>query len=124
MKHVQAIGLFILTVVLAGGIFWWLWNTQINFGRSVDGARSFGESQLKRESLAAYQLSDEAMSISARNGCCNFLERPSWGSQLMIDVAPGPGKCYEDELTQNRVKKGGFVLVDVEPQPCKKNIVI
>ncbi len=121
MKQNQALVLFALAVILAAGIFWYLWTMQINYGRTVEGARNLGELWLRREALTAQQPSGEMMNIIASKGCCNFLERPSMGSQLMIDVAPGSGKCYEDALTQSRVKSG-YVIVDIEPRPCPKRI--
>ena len=123
MKHKRALVLFAVVVILAMGVFWYLWAVQINFGRTVEGARALGELQLRREALTAQQPSGELMNIAASKGCCNYLERPSMGSQLMIDVAPGSGKCYDDALTESRVK-AGFIIVDIEAHPCQKRIVI
>lgn len=121
LKQNQALALFALAVILAIGAFWYIWAVEINYGRTVEGARNLGELWLRREALSAQQPSGELMNIAARNGCCVFLERPSMGSQLMIDVAPGSGKCYEDTLTQSRIK-AGFVIVDIEAHPCQKRV--
>ena len=104
-------------------IFGYLWKTQSTYGRTVEGARALGETWLRREALTAQQPSGELMNTRATNGCCNYLERPSMGSQLMVDVPPGNGKCFEDKRTQASVKSG-FIIVDIESHPCVKKIVI
>ncbi|HLC32389.1 MAG TPA: hypothetical protein VJJ82_01030 [Candidatus Nanoarchaeia archaeon] len=123
MRQNHALAVFAIVVLLAIGAFWYLWSTQINYGRTIEGARSLGESMLRRDALVAQRPSGELLKFKATTGCCNYLERPSMGSQLMIDVAPGNGNCYDDELTQKRVK-AGFIIVDIEPQPCSKSIVV
>ena len=121
MKQHHAYLWFALAVLMAIGMFWYLWTTQAHYGRTVEGVRSLGETWLRREALAAQHPSAELTNVRAENGCCVFLEHPQRGSQLTIDVMPDNVRCFEDKRVESRVKSG-YVVVDIESHPCEKKI--
>jgi len=117
---------FILTLFLAIGALYYIWQTQQSVGLSYKGTQDLGEILFKRQMMTAEQPtatgSQEYLAMESRNGCCNYLESPQMGSQLKIDVKPQNGLCINDQLTQTLVKQGGFKVVDIENHPCPKNI--
>jgi hypothetical protein len=109
---------FIITLFLAFGAFYYAWQVNIQYGKSVAGTQSLAEIMWqKQQAEQESQLQD----ISARNGCCIEILNPSIGSRRNIDVKTGSGGgCLDhmDGYTQGRVARGDLIVTNIEPRPC------
>lgn len=113
-----AIMAFVLTIILALGAYYHVWQGQ-TYGKTVKGARDLAEIWMKREAMQKEVPSTpEMFSMDADRGCCVWMERPSLGSQLTLNVPPGGRKCYEDPLVRQQVARG-YIIVDVTRGLCQ-----
>jgi len=132
-KHKQhekmAIFAFLITVLIAAAAFYYLWQVQVQYGRTIEGTQALGEIMLKRQLAQEMLTKPQAAAVqdfSAREGCCIFVENLALGSQIKIDVPRGSsGLCSDniDEYTQRNIKNGKSLLVDIEAGECAKQIV-
>lgn len=124
-KHKQhekmAIFAFLITVLIAAAAFYYLWQVQVQYGRTIEGTQALGEIMLKRQQMQAEQAAMPEEFLATRAPCCVFLEHPSRGSQLKVDVPTG--SCVYDTLVQEMIERGGFKVTDIEDGECPKQIV-
>lgn len=118
-KHEKlAVFAFLLTLVIAAGAFYYIW--QHNYGLSVAGTQALAEIQWTRQQLQAEQpaqLSQDLLEMQLP--CCNYLQHPTRDSSIKI-TARSKTYCYLDDLTQQLINKGGYVLVDIESGSCPR----
>ncbi|RMD57721.1 hypothetical protein D6825_03125 [Candidatus Woesearchaeota archaeon] len=111
---------FILVLLLAAGAYYYVWQSQ-SYGRTIEGTRALAEIWWKREQLQTQKPAQEEdfYSMSARAGCCVWLENPYWGSQIKINVPKGPGNCYEDPIVRRLVERD-YAIVDITEGRCPR----
>ncbi len=124
----MAVFAFLLTLVIAAGAFYYVWQVNAKYGRTVEGTRALGEIMWKRQQLEQMTTSEHpavVQDFQAKDGCCLYLESTQLGSQLKYDVKMGsPGLCTDnlDTTTKGRIKLKEMVVVDIEAKECEKNI--
>ena len=123
-----AVFAFLLTLVIASGAFYYVWQVNAQYGRTVEGVRSLGEIMWKRQQLQEMQSKEHASAVQdfqAKNGCCIFIQNPQLGSQIKFDVMKGSsGLCTDhlDTMTKARIRSKELIAVDIEAGECEKNI--
>ncbi len=120
-KHEKlAVFAFLLTLVIAAGSFYYIWQVQAKYGLSLAGTQALAQIQWTRQQLEAEQpaqLNQELLEMQPP--CCNYLQHSKRAASLKI-TAKSKTYCYLDDLTQETINKGGYVLVDIEPGACPR----
>lgn len=115
-----AIAGFVLAIVLAGGAFWYIWQAESQYGRTVEGTQALAEIMWKRQQLEKEQPAP-VQDFNAAQGCCIYIEDRYIQSQRVINVPAGsPGLCLDhlDAYTQRRIQRGELAIVDIEQGTC------
>lgn len=124
----MAVFAFLLALVIATGAFYYVWQANVQYGKTVEGVRSLGEIMWKRQQLQEMQSKEQAAIVQdfqAKNGCCVFIQSPQLGSQIKFDVMKGAsGLCTDhlDAMTKARIRSKELIVVDIEVGECEKNI--
>ncbi len=119
-KHEKiAVFAFLITLLIAAGAFYYIWQVQARFGLTVEGARSLGEIMWKRQQLEGQQPAQLSQDVLAMKWpCCIFLQKTD--TSLKINARDKGKLCYTDTLAQQLVKDRGFAIVDIEQGPYQK----
>jgi len=128
-KHEKmAVFAFLLTLVIAAGSLYYVWQVNVQYGKTIEGTRALGEIMYKRalkEQMAQQEYPAAVQDFQAKNGCCIYIESLQLGSQLKYDVLKGSaGLCTDniDSHTKERIKMKEMIIVDIEDKECQKNI--
>lgn len=124
----MAVFAFLVTLIITAGAFYYVWQVNTQYGKTVEGVRALGEIMWKRQQMQELQTKEQAAAVQdfqAKEGCCIFLENPSLGSQIKFDVMKGSsGLCTDhlDAMTKARIRSKEMLVVDIEAGECQKNI--
>lgn len=120
-KHEKlAVFAFLLTLVIAAGAFYYIWQVQTKYGLTIAGTQALAQIQWTRQQLEAEQpaqLNQELLEM--KPPCCNYLQHPTRDASLKL-TARSKTYCYLDDLTQEMINKGGYVIVDIESGACPR----
>ncbi len=123
-----AVFAFLLTLVIAASAFYYVYQVNVQYGKTVAGVQALGEIMWKRQQMKQMTTQEHpaiVQDFQAKGGCCIFIESVQLGSQLKYDVQKeSTGLCTDnlDESTKNRIKLKEMIIVDIEAGECQKQL--
>lgn len=124
----MAVFAFLLTLVIAAAAFYYVYQVNVQYGKTVAGVQALGEIMWKRQQMKLMTTQEHpaiVQDFQAKGGCCIYLESLKMGSQLKYDVLIGStGLCTDhlDATTQERIKIKEMLIVDIEAGECQKQL--
>ncbi len=106
---------FLITIIIAGGAFYYIWQLQTQYGRTVEGAAQYAQAQAYREMWDEWPAVHEQ--FKGTNGpCCVWLQNER-NSQTYEYIPNGP--CIENSRVKGLyIDKLRWKVMDVTDGYC------
>ncbi|MBI4145939.1 hypothetical protein HY489_01225 [Candidatus Woesearchaeota archaeon] len=118
VKHEKiAIAAFVITLILAGGAFYFVWKVNLGFGRTIEGLRDYACIQYQKENCPGEQCPcpDFTLYIPEKKQCCCDLPGEGRFSKygIYVDVPIGADQITYTARCEEGCQKGGARVLNV-----------